>query len=116
MSNPAIENLQKEVCRRFNAPYEPSELNLKVGVSRDLKLGGYPINGLRISKKGDTNGWYIWIGDWSDADDFFVPLHGFHLCEWCEKVIPYLGLPAGWRFLLAEGYEDVWFDPDLQNS
>jgi hypothetical protein len=26
----------------------------------------------------------------------------------------YLGLAPGWRFLIGEdGYEDVWFDPDL---
>jgi hypothetical protein len=28
-------------------------------------------------------------------------------------VFPYLALPPGWRFLLAPGYEDVWYDPTL---
>ncbi|WP_459213513.1 immunity protein Imm33 domain-containing protein [Paraburkholderia caribensis] len=27
--------------------------------------------------------------------------------------MPYLGLPPGWRFLIAEGYEDVWEDAKL---
>ncbi len=28
-------------------------------------------------------------------------------------VLPYLGLPPGWRFLVAPGYVDVWEDPAL---
>ena len=27
------------------------------------------------------------------------------------EVLPYLGLAPGWRFLLAPGHVDVWFDP-----
>ncbi len=26
------------------------------------------------------------------------------------EVLPYLALPPGWRFLIADGYEDGWFD------
>lgn len=73
-----------------------------------------PINGLRHPPEGDTTGWYIWAGEeLSTATDFFVPLHVVHLDEWCPGAIPYLGLPPGWRFLIADGYEDVWFDPSL---
>jgi hypothetical protein len=42
-----------------------------------------------------------------------MPLHVTHLQEWCPDAVRYLGLPPGWRFLTAKGYEDVWFDPDL---
>lgn len=44
---------------------------------------------------------------------FFQPLHRAHISELCPQVVPYLGLPPGWRFLIADGYEDVWFDPSL---
>ena len=73
-----------------------------------------PINGLRHPPEGDTTGWYIWAGENLSADaDFFVPLCVVHLDEWCPEAIPYLGLPPGWRFLIADGHEDVWFDPSL---
>ena len=44
------------------------------------------------------------------APDFFQPLHVEHLFERYPRVLPYLALPAlppGWRFLFADGYEDV---------
>ncbi|MCA9608752.1 MAG: hypothetical protein KC619_24280 [Myxococcales bacterium] len=85
-----------------------------VGIARNVREGLLPINGLRIRPGGQTCGWYIWAGEeMSQADDFFVPLHVAHLDEWCPEVLPYLELPPGWRFLIAPGYEDVWFDPDL---
>jgi len=49
----------------------------------------------------------------SDDPDFFRPLHVEHVAEWCPEVQPYLALPPGWRFLIAPGHEDVWFDPAL---
>ncbi|MEW4429666.1 hypothetical protein AB1I68_19555 [Paenibacillus pabuli] len=51
---------------------------------------------------GDTTGWYIWAGEYSDADDFFVPLHTAHVDEWDPKIKKYLGLAPGCRFLIAE--------------
>ena len=49
----------------------------------------------------------------SAESDFFEPLHVEHLGDWCEAALPYLQLPPGYRFLLAPGHEDVWFDPSL---
>jgi hypothetical protein len=46
----------------------------------------------------------------SDADDFFKPMHVEHLPDWCPEALPYLALPPGWGFILAPGYEDVWYD------
>lgn len=111
-----LEDKQKEICQKFSASYQPCDLNLKVGISRNVKDGVMPINGLRVKEEAGTCGWYIWAGDWSDAPDFFVPLHGLHLDNWSEIVMPYLGLPEGWRFLLAENYEDVWQDSELLNN
>ena len=73
-----------------------------------------PVNGLRHHPKGETTGWYIWAGtEWSDAPDFFEPVHVGHLIEGEFAFVKYLGLAAGWRFLLAGEYEDVWFDKNL---
>jgi hypothetical protein len=104
---------QKLVCSRFAVPYFFCDESLKVGVSSNLKYGARPIHGMRIQPDLGTTGWFIWVGDLSSEEDFFKPLHTSHLANWAPLVMPYLGLPPGWRFLIAEGYEDVWHDPDL---
>ena len=109
-----IVDQQIEVCRRFGAEYQPLDLDLKLGVSRNFFSGAAPSNGLRhLSKKG-TCGWYLWASEeFSEAEDFFQPLHVRHLIERQSEVIKYLGLPKGWRFIIAGDYEDVWFDENL---
>ncbi|BEU64308.1 immunity protein Imm33 domain-containing protein [Ralstonia pseudosolanacearum] len=105
---------QRAVCLQVGAPNVGCNLHQKVGISRNVKEGLRPLNGLRIQPEGDTTGWYIWAGEeFSEASDFFVPLHVVHLADWAPLVIPYLGLPPGWRFLLTEHYEDVWEDREL---
>ena len=106
--------LQKEVCGKYGAKYTPSPLHLKVGVSESVKLGEFPLNGFRHPAENETTGWFFYSGEEMSTDDqFFKALHVIHLQEWCPKVIKFLGLPPGWRFLLAGGYEDVWFDKSL---
>ncbi len=83
-------------------------------MSANVREGIWPINGLRHAPEGNSCGWYIWAGDDLSQDpDFFAPLHVAHLSEWCPAVLPYLELAPGWRFLIAPGYEDVWFDSSL---
>lgn len=92
----------------------PAPEHLKVGIARDVKAGGFPIQGLRHPPQGDTTGWYFFVGEeMSKAADFFVPLHVAHLQEWCPLVLPYLLLPPGWAFVLAPEYEDVYFNERL---
>jgi hypothetical protein len=42
--------------------------------------------------------------------EFFSPLHVAHLHEHVPELLPYLGLPPGWRVMLATGHEDVWYE------
>ena len=110
----AIADEQKLVCAAHNAAFYPTPANLKVGISLNVKDRVEPINGLRHPPQGETSGWYIWAGeDLSKAPDFFKPLHAEHLQERCPAVLKFLALPPGWRFLIAEGHEDVWFDATL---
>lgn len=114
MTTMAIEELQKEVCRKYGAEFFPSPNNLKVGIASNVCNGVMPINGLRHQPEGDTTGWYIYAGEeMSDSADFFKPLHVEHIDDWCPQIKKYLGLPPGWRFLIAGEYEDVWFDGEL---
>jgi hypothetical protein len=102
---------QRAVCDRYGAPPMDAPSDLKVGLA-DASVGE-SINGLRHPPEGDTTGWYIWRGELSEADDFFSPLHARHLNTRLPEVVPYLALPPGWRFLIAPGQKDVWYDESL---
>jgi hypothetical protein len=105
---------QMAICKKYGAQFQETPCDQKVGVALNVRDGVVPINGLRHAPTGGTSGWYIWAGgEPSAADDFFKPLHASHLKEWCPQVIKYLGLSPGWRFLIVNDHEDVWFDPDL---
>lgn len=104
------------MCKKYHAEIFPVSDVSKVGVADNVRQKDlYPVNGLRHHPEGDTNGWYIWAGeDFSDAEDFFLPLHTVHLQTLRPEVIPFLALSPGYRFLIGEnGYEDVWFDETL---
>ena len=107
------EELQKKVCQRYGVAYCPTAAAFKVGVALNVRDGLMPLNGLRHAPQGDTAGWYIWAGELSSDPDFFKPLHVEHLPDWCPAVLRYLGLPPGWRFLIASHHEDVWYDGSL---
>jgi hypothetical protein len=106
---------QHKVCERYGTSFFDSPDDQKIGISLNSKDHIYPLNGMRHNPENGTTGWYIWAGrgEPSKEDDFFKPLHVSHLAEWCPEILPFLGLPPGWRFLIAPNYEDVWFDEKL---
>lgn len=110
MKNESRES-QVALCVEYGAEFMESARDLKVGISLSVKEGGLPIHGVRHPPEGDATGWYIWAGELLDDVDFFKPLHVTHLDNWCPQIVKYLGLSPGWRFLFANDYEDVWFDP-----
>jgi hypothetical protein len=108
------EREQNLVCDRYGAGFVPAPGHLKVGISKNVREGILPINGLRHFPVGDTTGWYIWGGEEPGKEaDFFLPLHVEHLRDWCPAALRFLGLPPGWRFLVSGTYEDVWEDQSL---
>ncbi|WP_286856718.1 MULTISPECIES: immunity protein Imm33 domain-containing protein [Sphingobacterium] len=105
---------QQEICIKYNQEFFETDLNLKIGISENFGSGEMPLNGLRHFPEGDTSGWYIWAGEYSEAADFFKPIHISHLFETFPEIVKYLGLPPGCRFLADnKGYEDIWFDQGL---
>lgn len=105
-------NDQIGVCHRFDTECMPPEMEQKVGIALgSLKM--VPLHAVRIQPDNGTCGWYIYGGDYSQDADFYQPLHVAHIAEHCPQIVPYLGLPPGWRVLLAPGHEDVWFDGQL---
>lgn len=117
MENNETIEIQKQICNKYAIKFEPCDLHLKVGIALDIneKRKEFPIHALRIPIEGDTTGWYIWAGDYSEDDDFFKPMHAIHLRDFCPIIIPFLGLAPGSRFLIAEdgNYIDVWEDLSL---
>ena len=105
---------QKEICSMHNSTWKPINKKLNIGASADLVKD--PINGLRHPSEKGTTGWYIWTGEYSEADDFFQPICVEHLLQKRPDIIKYLGLDIGFRFLVDKnGYEDIWFDEKLKN-
>lgn len=73
-----------------------------------------PINGLRHPQYGNMEGWNFWGGEEFSTDpDFFPVIHAFHMINRCLEAVPFLGLPPGYRFLLAGEYRDIWYDESL---
>ena len=108
-----IAAMQAAVCERFGVDPIPLETMAKLGVSQSVREGLMPLNGLR-HPSAETSGWFIWAGEeLSEDPDFFLPLHPEHLVQSRPELLPYLALPPGSPFLIAENYEDVWFDASL---
>ncbi len=108
-----IERDQREFCSKHSASCAPAPPESKLGFALATK-GRVPINGLRHPETLDTCGWYIWCGeDFSYAPDFFSTIHTKHVYEDYPELRRLLGLPPGYRFLLAGDYLDVWYDASL---
>lgn len=88
-----VTKAQQKVCARLGVQPVSAALGLKVGISRSVRDGVMPLNGLRHPPEEGTSGWFIWAGgELSDDPDFFVPLHVGHLDDWCLRSCP------TWRF------------------
>jgi hypothetical protein len=108
-----IEPLQKAFCLERETEYMPALTEMKSGLALSTR-GLTPMNGLRHPAEDGTTGWYIWFGEhFSSEPDFFAPIHTSHIYEDYPEFIKLLGLPPGYRFLLAEGDLDVWYDATL---
>ncbi|MER7003812.1 hypothetical protein ABT297_12315 [Dactylosporangium sp. NPDC000555] len=100
--------------QRFTCPIDPVGLDDMLAVAKGFSWTDLPINGLRHPRTEGLSGWYLWSSEtFPEADDAFEVHHVRHLTHQCPEIMAYLALPAGWRFLLAPGYEDVWPDDSL---
>ncbi|MBV7530689.1 hypothetical protein [Chitinophaga sp. sic0106] len=117
LSESGIVLLQQELCTQYNATFQPAPFSTLIAIALDTFSvpGNWPVNGLRIPVANEeTVCWFVWAGpEFSTADDWFKPMHAHHLPDIHPKLVKYLGLPAGWRFLFDDSYEDVWFDEGL---
>lgn len=114
MTQQDIDEIQEQLCKKYGAGFNKPDGDGMVGIADGIHDRS-PINGLRHPVTDNTTGWYIWAGEYSDKKNFFKPMHIEHVIELYPELIPYLGLPPGWRFLIdpANNYEDVWRDDSL---
>ena len=108
---------QADVCARYGVQPQLPMHHDRLGIAM-ATLGLSPINGMRILAMSGSSGWYVYGGaEAGTNDDFYSPLCVRHMAKHCEIVIPYLWLPAGWRFQIdTDDYEDVWYDESLLTS
>jgi hypothetical protein len=99
---------QRLVCERFGCEPEHVGARDMLGAARSMLGSGWPVRGLRHPPAGGTCGWYLWVGEYSADPDFFQPQHAEHVYSSRPEIVGYLGLPPGWGFVIAPGYEDVW--------
>ena len=79
--------------------------------------GIYPLTAVRHPVEHGTSGWYVWAGAYSEADDFYVPVHTGHLETYCPDLVPFLAMPPGWWFEFhADGQVNAGFDPELLDT
>jgi hypothetical protein len=103
---------EQDVCARFGVLAEPSGIGEKLGIALST-IGALSINGLRIRFEG-TCGWFNLAGGEASVDpDLYQSLHVGHIAQYLPSVEPCLSLPPGYRFQIADGHEDVWFDRAL---
>ena len=111
-NSPSKEQLR--FCVRYTTQPVASRSHERLGISRDFDPTEYPINGVRYWPESGTCGWYLWSGEELSRDlNHFVALCVSHFESRHPALSKYLGLPPGWRFLVAPGYEDVWYDEDV---
>lgn len=104
------------ICNRLDlTPESPSEDSV-VGFAIN-SFGKGVLSGLRHPIEKNSNGWYIWFGEYSEEANFFSPICTKDMNKYLSSsVLEYLDLPIGYRFLLDnKGYEDVWYDEELLN-
>ena len=105
--------MQKEFCEARDAGYVASPPGVISGFAVSTGRRS-PINGLRHPIADGTTGWFIWCGEeFSTEPNFFSPVHTAHIYEDLPELRSLLGLPPGYRFLLAGKHLDVWFDKSL---
>jgi hypothetical protein len=98
---------QQEICEKYNFPEVEPEDMVAVALS---SIGRMPIYGSRVVRPPNGNvSWFFHCGEYSDADDFYQPIHTEHIGEILPLVEKYLRLPPGAKFIIdADGFEDVW--------
>jgi hypothetical protein len=86
------------MCVKFGAEYLRCPDDGRIGISKDFSVDVLPLHGLRHPPEFGETGWYIWTGEYSEADDFFKPDFTAAAILPAPFVDDYLGLAPGGGF------------------
>jgi hypothetical protein len=90
----AIVTSQKELCRKYNVEWTESSPFTRVGITKNIRIAGTPVNGLRHPIEKDMSGWYLWSSEkFPQEKEAFESMHVEHLESYFPQVLRYLGLP-----------------------
>lgn len=102
---------QMAVCEKYLSAYLPITPQTMIAIAMQT-IGKMPVYGTRVAQKESGEaGWFIHCGDFSEAKDFYQPIHAKHIREYLPLVEAYLALSPGYKFIINDkGYEDVWIE------
>lgn len=86
----------KELIGQSLSPLKSDDI---IGFAVDSLSSEGPFHGLRHLTTSSTSGWYIWKGDYSEDSDVFSPICFQDAKPYLQKIIHFLEMPSGWRFL-----------------
>lgn len=109
----SIIDMQREVCKRFGATHYASDENNTVYFAGETQ-GLLPVHGERVRGGENQSGWYVWCGgNRFDRDDFFQEMSVFEFAGRVPLAYSFLGLPPGFKFLVAGGHQRAWLEEGL---
>ena len=89
---------QSNVCRQAGAEFSPPRPDQKVATSVGVVEGELPVWGVRYTAPPHMSGWYLTTQGYSgEIKDLRVD-HLYHVTSRRPDIVPFLALPAGFRF------------------
>jgi hypothetical protein len=102
---------QHRVCQLYKAEFAPPRPDKLTAVSKGV-LEGTAIQAVRYPWQEHMSGW-LFVTDEYDGDIKSLTYHHtYHVTALRPEVAPFIALPVGFRFELADGRR-VWLDPEV---
>lgn len=99
---------QKAICQKYKSAYKPLKENAEVALALST-IGTMPIYGSRIDSDDNGVEWYIYCGEFSEAENFYEPVAADCLKDELPLVVSLMALEVGYNFIVDDqGYVDVW--------
>lgn len=112
----SIELEQRKCCEHFDAEFTSIEDTQMVAISEGIYEGVVPVEGVRYPSPNHMSGWWHTTDDYDGNIDSIKTVHFSHIIEKRPELAIYMGLPNGYRFLLGNKEESVWFDEKVANE
>ena len=108
------EPIQRQVCATARAPFVAPDYSKLVWLGPSVPEGNRFVYGGRYAATSGWSGWSLMAAEQPKPPPTAIRSeHLRHLVSIREDLMPYLGLPVGWRFeLFADGSWHAWSPKD----